>query len=67
MGTLTTVPSRGTDKRPIRIEGNLWQRFMAVCKAEGTTASEDIREHVRRRVEEHERSQSTEQPASDSK
>lgn len=52
MGTLTTVTSAGTPKRPIRIEKDLWVPFLALCKEEGTDASKDIREHIRRRLQE---------------
>lgn len=65
MGTLSTVTSRGTDKRPIRIKDALWKPYLALCKAEGTTASEDIREHIRRRVEGHDQSTEATAPAED--
>lgn len=38
---------------PIRIERDLWEAYGKVCEADGTNRSEDIREHVRRRVEEY--------------
>lgn len=52
MGTLITVPSRGTKKRPIRVEDELWEPYLQLCQEEGTTAAEDIREHMRRRLRE---------------
>lgn len=53
MTTLTCVPSSGTPKQTIRVEGALWDEFGEVCKAEGTNRAEDIREHMKRRIQAH--------------
>jgi hypothetical protein len=52
--TLTTVSSRGTKGRLIRVEDDLWKAYLEACKAEGTTGSEDIRQHMRDKVTAHE-------------
>jgi hypothetical protein len=41
------MPSRGTDRRAIRIDDALWQRFGEVAAALGTDRASLIREWVR--------------------
>lgn len=56
MTTLIDVPTSGTPKQTIRVDGELWKAYGKACEAEGTSRAEDIREHMKRKIAAHKQS-----------
>ncbi|MFB4312912.1 hypothetical protein [Actinomadura sp. 21ATH] len=55
--TLIDVPSSGTPKRTVRADDALWDAYTAACEAEGISNAEDLRAHMRAKIERHQQKQ----------
>lgn len=62
MTTLIDVPSSGTPKKTVRVEDALWEAFGEACKADGISCAEDLRNHMKWKVQQHAQKQAQAQP-----
>lgn len=59
MATLIDVPGKGTPKKTVRVDDALWQAFTEASKTKGLSCAENLRQFMKREVEEHQQREGT--------